>query len=98
MIIRTKPETDDVRNYESIHIGSAPEADGRGTEPSEILPGAINKLTLRDSLSLDSTQPNLTEPSTPTIQYSLRPPSAGWSLYTTLRRPQDLNYAPDGRR
>ncbi|KAJ0145621.1 Pantothenate synthetase [Fusarium oxysporum f. sp. albedinis] len=44
MIIRTKPETDDVRNYESIHIGSAPEADGRGTEPSEILPGAINKL------------------------------------------------------
>lgn len=44
MIIRTKTETDEVRNYESVHIGSAPEADGRGTEPSEILPGAINKL------------------------------------------------------
>lgn len=38
----------EVRNYESVHIGSAPETDGRGTEPSEILPGAIRTVTGRE--------------------------------------------------
>lgn len=43
-----------VTNHDSVPIGSAPEAeaDGRGTEPSEILLGAIRTVTEQGSFGI----------------------------------------------